>query len=156
MTAFSFNPLSVNSLKCVSVNSQEFKIRTKIININSNEPIFYPFSIKINKFRGSCKNINDPYAKLCVHSSINNINVKVFDLMSRSNQTKHIEWHEICKCKCLPDSSVCNDKQRWNKDKCRCEYKELIDKRIKEYVIKDLFVILVILNVNVNVINNVM
>ena len=55
-------------------------------------------------------------------------NVKVFNLMSRTNETKHIEWHETCKYECRLDSSVCNNKQTWNKDKCRCECKELIDK----------------------------
>ena len=39
-----------------------------------------------------------------------------------------IEWHETCKCKCRLDASVCNNKQRWNNDKYRCECKELIDK----------------------------
>ena len=50
--------------------------------------------------------------------------------MSRTNETRHIKWHETCKCKCRLDASVCNSKQRWNKDKCKCEYKELIDKGI--------------------------
>ena len=50
--------------------------------------------------------------------------------MSRTNETRHIEWHETCKCKCRLDASVCNNKQRWNDDKCRCECKELIDKGV--------------------------
>ena len=41
-----------------------------------------------------------------------------------------IEWHETCKCKCRLDASVCNNKQHWNDDKCRCEWKELIDKGV--------------------------
>ena len=53
-----------------------------------------------------------------------NINTKVFNLMSFSNQTKHIEWHETCKCKCRLNASVCNNKQIWNKNKCRCECRE--------------------------------
>ena len=49
--------------------------------------------------------------------------------MSRSNQARHIEWHETYKCKCRLDSGVCNNKQRWNKDKWRCECKDqLMDK----------------------------
>ena len=60
----SFNPSNVNSLKCVSMNNQQCKTRTKIININNNEPVFYPFSIKANKCSGSCNNINDPYAEI--------------------------------------------------------------------------------------------
>ena len=50
--------------------------------------------------------------------------------MSRTNETRYIEWHETCKCKCRLDGSVCNNKQRWNEDKCSCECKELIDKGI--------------------------
>ena len=34
---FNFNLSSVNSLKCVSMNNQECKIRTEIINLNTNE-----------------------------------------------------------------------------------------------------------------------
>ena len=48
--------------------------------------------------------------------------------MSRANETRQIEWRESCKSKLRLDASVCNNKQRWNEDKCRCECKELIDK----------------------------
>ena len=97
MTFFSCNVLNVNSLECVSMNNQECKIRSEIINVKTNEPILYPYSIKINKWKGSCNNINDPYAKLCVPDTIKNINVKVFNLISRTNETRHIEWHKPCK-----------------------------------------------------------
>ena len=60
-----FNLSNVDSLECVSMNNQESKIRTEIINLNNNEPIFYPYSIKINRCKGSCNTINDPYAKIC-------------------------------------------------------------------------------------------
>ena len=148
---FIFNPSNVNSLECVSMNNQECKTRTKIINTNNNEPAFYPFSIKVNKCSGSCSNINDPYAKLCVPDLVKNINVKVFNLMSWSNQTKRIEWHETHECKCRLDASVSNNKQRWNEDKCRCECREELSD--KKGMLKDLFGILVI--VIVNVINHV-
>ena len=49
MTFFSSNILNENSLECVSMNNQECKIRSEIINANTNEPMFYPYSIKINK-----------------------------------------------------------------------------------------------------------
>ena len=48
--------------------------------------------------------------------------------MSRTNETRHIEWHKIYKCKCRLDTSICNNKQRWNEGKCRCECNELIGK----------------------------
>ena len=110
--------------------NQECKVRPKIVNVNNDEPVFYPFSIKTSKYSGSCNNINDPYPKMCVPDIVKNLNVKVFNLMSRTNETRHIKWHETCKCKCRLDASVCNNKQRWNDDKCRCECKELIDKGV--------------------------
>ena len=60
-TFISCNALNTVPLKCVSMNNQECKIRPKIMNINSNEPLFYPYSILVNKCSGSCNNINDPY-----------------------------------------------------------------------------------------------
>ena len=55
------------------------------------------------------------------------MNVKIFNLISKTNEARYIKWHETCKCKCRLDASVCNNKQRSNEDKCRCEWKELID-----------------------------
>ena len=72
MTFFSCNILKVNLLECVSMNNQGCKIRSEIINVNSNEPLFYPYSIKINTCSGSCNNINDPYAKLCFRTNAKN------------------------------------------------------------------------------------
>ena len=119
------------ALNCVSMNNQKGKVRPKVVDINSNSPMFYPFSIKENKCSGDCNNINDPYAKICLPDT-----VKVFNLMSRTNETRHMKWHETCKYICRLDRIICNSKQRWNKDKCRCECKELIDKGVcdKEYV----------------------
>ena len=77
------------------MNNQGCKARVKIINTNNNEPVFYPYSTKVNKWSGSCN--NDPYAKLCVPDIIKYINVRVFNLMQRVNETRHIIWHEACK-----------------------------------------------------------
>ena len=59
-----FTGLNVNALKCVSMSNQECKVKSAIININSNEPLFYFYSIFVNKYSGSCSNINNPYSKL--------------------------------------------------------------------------------------------
>ena len=71
--------------------------------------MFYPYSITINKYKGSCNTINDPYAKLCVPDTFKRINVKEFNLMSRTNEIKYIEWHKTCKHKCRLDANVCNN-----------------------------------------------
>ena len=130
MTFFDFNLANVDSLEFVLMNNQECNIRPEIINVNTNEPLFYAFSIKINKCKGRCNTINDPYAKLCVPDNIKIKNVKVFNLMSITDETRHVKWQKTCKCRCRLDPSVCNNKQRLNNDKCRCECKELIDKGI--------------------------
>ena len=92
---FGCNVSGVNSLnafpKCISMNNQECKIRFEIININSNEPSFYRCSMKVNKCNGSYNNINDPYSRLCVPDVVKNINIKVFNLMSRTNETRLIK-----------------------------------------------------------------
>ena len=54
----------------------------------------------------------------------------VFNLMPRFNKRKYIFWYETCKCKFRIDAIVFNNKKRWDKDKWRCECKELIGKDI--------------------------
>ena len=56
--------VSATPLSCISLKNQECKVRPKTADINSNNPIFYPLSIKINKCTGSCNNINNPYAEI--------------------------------------------------------------------------------------------
>ena len=120
----------VNPLECISMKNEECKVRPEIVNINSNNPIFYPFSIRTNKCSDNCNNINDPYAKICIADVVKNLNVKVFNLILLTNESRRIKWHETCKCVCRLDEIICNNKQSWNKDKCRCECKKLVDKGV--------------------------
>ena len=122
--------------KCVSMNNQECKGRPKIVDVSSNNPIFYPFSVKINRCSGNCNSIDDPYAKICVPDVVKKLNVKVLNLMPRSNEIRSIKSHETCNCICRLNKIICNNKQRWNKDQCRCECKQLIDKGVcdKRYI----------------------
>ena len=116
MSFFGCNLLNLNQfnnipLKCVSTTNQGYKIRPQMANISSNEPLFCLCSILVNE-DGSCSSINDPCAKVCIPDVVRNTNTNVFHLMSRTNETIHIKWHETCK------------------NKCRCECKELIGKGI--------------------------
>ena len=72
--------VSTTLLSWISMTNKECKVRPEIVNVNSNEPEFYPFSIKTSKCSGSCNNINDPYAKICVLDEVKDLNVKVFSL----------------------------------------------------------------------------
>ena len=82
------------------MNNQECKTRLHVINVNGDQPVFFPFSIETSTCSGSCNNINYPYAKTCVPNVVKNLNLKVFNLMSRTNETRCIQWHETCKSEC--------------------------------------------------------
>ena len=73
------------------MTNRKCKIKPKIVNVNCDEPVFYLFSIKTSKCSGSCNNINDPYAKMCVPDITKNLNVKMLNLMPRTNEARHIE-----------------------------------------------------------------
>ena len=120
-----FNVLRVKTLECVSVINQKCMSRPKIIQTNPNEPVFYPLSIKINKCRGDCNNINDPIAKLCVPDVVKNMNIEFFLFLSNFNETRKIIWHETCKCVCRLTSAVCNDRQDGMKTNVNANVKKI-------------------------------
>ena len=91
---------NVNLLEYISMKNRECKVRSKIVDVNSNNPIFYPFSIKTNKCSGNCNNIIDPYARICIPDTVKNLNARVFNLMSLTNETRHMTWYQTCKCIC--------------------------------------------------------
>ena len=99
-----------NALDCISMRNSECKVRPEIISINSNNAMFCPFSIKVNKCNGNRNNINDLYARICVPDIVKNLNVTVFNLISRTNETIQIKWHEKCKRICRLDKVICNNK----------------------------------------------
>ena len=96
------------------MGNQECKTRPQVINVNGDESVFLPFSSKTSKCKSSCNNFNFPYAEIGVPNVVKNLNVKVYKLMSRTNETRHIEWHETCKCESKFGTNVCNNKQRLN------------------------------------------
>ena len=81
----------------------------------------FPYKIEIDRCVESCNNIINPHSKVFVPDIVKNVTVKMFDLMNLENTIKQVEFHEICKCVCKIKSSACSEKQRFNKNKCRCE-----------------------------------
>ena len=120
--------MSVSSVltvkNCLLLNNQECKVRKVIAD---NDYTTYPYKIKVDKCVGSCNDLNNPYFKVCLPDVVKNISVKSFDLISKKNVLKTISFHQNCKCSCLIDEKVCNNKQKWNKDKCRCDCLEIKD-----------------------------
>ena len=77
-----------NSLSFISMNNEECKARPQVVNVNGDEPVIFPFSTETSKCSGSCNNINYPYVKICVPNVVKNLNFNVFNLMSRTNETR--------------------------------------------------------------------
>ena len=109
---------TANSLKWISLKNQECKVRKVVV---KSERMTCPYNIKVNRCCGNCNNITNPYAKVYVPDIIKNATIKMFYLMTLRNKIKRVIFHESCKCICRLDPIVCNTKQRWNKNKCRCE-----------------------------------
>ena len=63
-------------------------------------------------------------AKLCVPNMVKRVNMKVYNFLIRLNETRNALWHESCKCVCRLNSPVCNSKQSWNSDTCKCDCNE--------------------------------
>ena len=121
-----FSTLKVGALECISVVNKKCMPRPKIHNLNEGigEALFYPYNVVVNKCSGSCDTLDNPMSKICVPKIIKNVNMKVYNFLMRLNETRNVLWHESCKCVCRLNSSVCNSKQIWNSDTCRCDCNE--------------------------------
>ena len=121
-----FGIIKAKALECVSVVNQKCMPRPKILYVNEGlgEALFYLYNVLVNKCSGSCDTINNPMAKLCVPNVIKRVNMQVYNFLMRLNETRNVLWHESCKCICKLNSSVCNNKQIWNNDTCRCDSNE--------------------------------
>ena len=109
-SSLSAAPLNAILLSCISMNNQDCTTRPQVINFNGDESVFFPFNMETSNCSGSCNSINYLNAKICVPEIIKNLNVKVFNLMSRTNEASFMEWHKTCKCEYKFEENVCNDK----------------------------------------------
>ena len=118
--------IKTKALECVSVVNPKYMPRPKILDVNEGlgEALFYPYNVLVNKRSGSCGMLDNPMAKLCVPNIIKRINMKVYNFLMRLNETRNVLSRESCKCVCRLNSSVCNNKQIWNSDTCRCDCNE--------------------------------
>ena len=121
-----FSIIKTKALECVSVVNQKCMPRPKILDINEGvgEALFYPYNVLVNKCSGSCDTINNPMIKLCVSGIIKRVNMQIYNFLMNLNETRNVLWHESCKCVCKLNPSVCNNKQIWNDDTCRCDCNE--------------------------------
>ena len=126
LTISLFSIFKTRALKCISVTNQECMPRPKILDVSEGvgEALFYPYNVLVNKCSGSYNTLDDPMARLCVPNIIKNVNMEVYNFLIRLNEIHNVLWHKSCKCICRLNSSVCNSKQIWNSDTCRCDCNE--------------------------------
>ena len=121
-----FSIIKTKALECVSVVNQKCMSRPKILDVNEGvgEASFYPYKVLVNKCSGSCNTLDNPMSKICIPKIVKNVNIQVYNFLMRLDETRNVLWHESCKCVCKLSSSVCNNKQIWNSDTCRCDCNE--------------------------------
>ena len=126
LTISLFSIIKTKALECVSVVNQKCMSRPKILDVNEGvgEALFYPYNVLVNKCSGSCNTLDNPMAILCVPGIVKRVSMQVYNFLMRLNATRNVLWHESCKCVCKLNSSVCNNKQIWNDDTCRCDCDE--------------------------------
>ena len=121
-----FSIIKTKALECVSVVNRECMPRPNILDVNEGigEALFYPYNVLVNKCSESCNTLDDPIARICVPNISKNVNMKFYNFLMRLNETRNVLWHKSCECVCQLNSSVCNSKQIWNSDTCRCDCNE--------------------------------
>ena len=126
LTISLFHIIKTKALEYVSVVNQKCMPRPEILDANQGvgEALFYPYNVLVNKCSGSCNTLDNPMTKLCVPNVIKRVNMQVYNFLMRLNETRDVLWQESCKCVCKLNSSVCNNKQIWNDDTCRCDCNE--------------------------------
>ena len=81
--------------------------------------------IILDKFNGSCNSIHDLSTKNCVPSKTKDINVKVFKILTQTNEAKTMIKRTSCDCKCKFNNKACNSVQKWNNNIFQWECKKL-------------------------------
>ena len=95
-----------------------------LIDLNSVGLNYHSFMISLDKCNRSCNSVDDLSAKICVPNKAKSVNVKVFNMATKINETKILTKHISCDCKRKFDSATCNSNQKWNNETCRCKCKD--------------------------------
>ena len=101
-----------NHTKCVSLRNQECEIQPTFISLHpieySQEFYYYPFTIKLEKCVGSCNTLKDLSNKEYVPNKTENLNLYVFNMVTRINESKTLTKQISCECKRKFDGKNCN------------------------------------------------
>ena len=111
-----------NHAKCVSLSNQKCMVQPTLINLHLNEYsqefLYYPFAVKLDRCVGSYNTLNDLSNKVCVPNKTEDLNLSMFSMITGVNELKTLTKHVSCECKCKFDETKCKSNQWWNNDKC--------------------------------------
>ena len=80
--------------ECVLLNNQPCIIRSTLIYLNPVDLNYYPFMISLDNCNGRFNAVDDLSTKICVPNETKDVNVKVFNTI-----TKTLVKHTSCDCK---------------------------------------------------------
>ena len=115
-----------SAAKYVSINDQPRIVRPVLIYLNPNEFLYYLFIISLDRCDGIGNTVEDSFGRMCVPNKVEDVNLKVFNMIKGISESKSLLKHISYKSRCELDDGKCNSKQKWTNDKCQCEYKKNI------------------------------
>ena len=114
-----------NHKKCMLLSNQKCMIQPTLINLHPNEYSqkchYYPFAVYLDRCVESFNTLNDLSIKVCVQNKTEDLNLSVFNTITRINESKTLTKHISCECESKLDETKCTSNQWWKKDKCWCE-----------------------------------
>ena len=103
-------------------------IQHTLINLHPNqysqELLYNLFAVKLNVCIGSCNAFNDLSSKVCVPNKSEDLNLSMLNVITEINVLKTLTKHMSCECKWKFDGKKCNSNQKWNNNKCWCNFKK--------------------------------
>ena len=120
------------AIKCASKNNEPCLIRPTLIDLNFDELHYYPFIICMSKYNRSCNTVEDPFGRICVPNKMEDLDLKVFHMIKGINESRTLEKHILCECRCEFDGRKCNLRQKLINDTCNCECKKSLKHRAYE------------------------
>jgi len=114
-----------SEIKTISLPNEECHTRPTLINIGNRSNYYYPEIISLHRCGGACGH-DKPTFRGCVVKTSNKIYVKVSNKVTSENKTVLLSNHTSCSCRCVHNSSVCENTQTWDEDKCKCGCKQPI------------------------------
>ena len=112
--------------KFISVNKELCFARPNLIDLNPNQLHYYQFMVNLDRCFGSCITFNNPSGRICIPNKTENKNLNVFNMITRTNESRTLKKHISCNCRCKRDGKKCSVNQEWNNNKCHCECKNSI------------------------------